>query len=208
MNPDHVDRQSGALTTRPRCRQKEDKIQKEVLYSTAINESIDNTDSAQVLVFIRAITEDFHCFEELLCLCTLKGRTRGIGIFNAFKEKCNKAKLSFANLVSVCTDGGPAMKGVREGFIGLLNPFDTVGTYMSHGTNVSQLRKVEEIQCGVTKIYLKHIYDINFLELILLFRCRRLSNWALVYYLPSLINCFLILGKTPKLGGLVTVNDK
>ena len=47
-----------------------------------------------------------------------------------------------------------------------LNPFDTVGTYMSYWTNVSQLRKVEEIQCGVTKIYLKHIYDINFLELI------------------------------------------
>ena len=46
------------------------------------------------------------------------------------------------------------------------NPFDTVKTYMSHGTNVSQLRKVEEIQCGVTKIYLKHIYDINILKLI------------------------------------------
>ena len=40
------------------------------------------------------------------------------------------------------------------------------GHIMSHRTNVSQLRKVEEIQCGVTKIYLKHIYDINFLELI------------------------------------------
>ena len=36
------------------------------------------------------------------------------------KEKCNKANLSFANLVCVCTDGAPAMKGVREGFIGLL----------------------------------------------------------------------------------------
>ena len=31
----------------------------------------------------------------------------------------------------------------------VFNPFDTVGTYMSHGTNVSQLRKVEEIQCRV-----------------------------------------------------------
>ena len=57
----------------------------------------------------------------MLCLCTSKDRTRGIDIFNAFKEKCNEAKLSFANLVSVCTDGAPAMKGVREGFIGLLN---------------------------------------------------------------------------------------
>ena len=95
-------------------------IQKEVFYSIAIDESIDNTDSAQVLVFIRAITEDFYCFEELLCLCTMKDRTRGIDILNAFKEKCNEAKLSFSNLVSVCTDGAPAMKGVREGFIGLL----------------------------------------------------------------------------------------
>ena len=47
-------------------------IQKEVFYSIAIDESIDNTDSAQVLVFIRAITGDFHCFEELLCLSTMK----------------------------------------------------------------------------------------------------------------------------------------
>ena len=56
-------------------------IQKEVFYSIAIDESIDNTDSAQVLVFIRAITGDFHCFEELLYLCTIKDRTRGIDIF-------------------------------------------------------------------------------------------------------------------------------
>ena len=50
----------------------------------------------------------------------MKDRTRGIHIFNAFKEKCNEAKRSFANLVSVCTNGAPAMKGVREGFIGLI----------------------------------------------------------------------------------------
>ena len=79
----------------------------------------DNTDSAQVLVFIRAVTEDFHSFEESLSLCTLKDRTRGIDIFNAFKEKCNEAKLSFAKLVSVCTAGAPSIKGVREGFLGL-----------------------------------------------------------------------------------------
>ena len=91
-----------------------------MFYSIAIDESIDNTDYAQVLVFIHAITEDFNCFEELLCLCTMKDRTHGIDIFNPFKEKCNKAKLSFANLVCICTDGAPAMKGVREGYIGLL----------------------------------------------------------------------------------------
>ena len=50
----------------------------------------------------------------------MKNRTRGTDIFNAFKEKCNETRLSFANLVSVCTNGVPAMKGVREGFIGLI----------------------------------------------------------------------------------------
>ena len=50
----------------------------------------------------------------------MKNRTCGIDIFNVFKEKCSEAKLSFVNLVSVCTNGAPAMKGVREGFIGLI----------------------------------------------------------------------------------------
>ena len=50
----------------------------------------------------------------------MKNRIRGIDIFNAFKEKCNEEKLSFANFGGVCTDGAPAMKGVRERFIGLL----------------------------------------------------------------------------------------
>ena len=35
----------------------------------------------------------------------------------------------------------------------------------------------------------------------------RLINLALIYYLPPLVNCFLILGKSPKLFGSATVND-
>ena len=91
-----------------------------MFYSIAIDESIDNTDSAQVLVFIHAITGDFHCFDELLCLCTMKDRIRGIDIFNAYKEKCNEANLSFANLASVCTDGAPAMKGIEKDLLAYL----------------------------------------------------------------------------------------
>ena len=64
-----------------------------MFYSIAIDESIDNTDSAQVSVFIRAITGDFHCFEESLCLCIIKNRTCGIDIFNALKR--NPTKQSF-----------------------------------------------------------------------------------------------------------------
>lgn len=53
----------------------------------------------------------------MLALGTLKGRTRGIDIF---KEQCLKVGLNFTNLVSVCTDGAPAMMAKNEGFIGHL----------------------------------------------------------------------------------------
>ena len=49
--------------------------QKDMFYSIAIDESVDNIDSAQVSVFIHAITGDFHCFEESLCLYIIKDRT-------------------------------------------------------------------------------------------------------------------------------------
>lgn len=96
-------------------------IQKEnVYYSVALDESTDSRDSAQVLYFIHAITDDFQLFEELLALGTLKRRTRGIDIFNNFKEQCHKGGLNFTNLVSVCTDGAPAMMAKNEGYTAYL----------------------------------------------------------------------------------------
>uniref|UniRef100_A0A6P7GT91 Uncharacterized protein LOC114341958 n=1 Tax=Diabrotica virgifera virgifera TaxID=50390 RepID=A0A6P7GT91_DIAVI len=91
-----------------------------IYFSRALDESTDNTVLAQVLFFIRAITEDFRCFEELLALGTLSGRTREKGILKNFKIKICEAGLNINNLVSVCTDGAPAMVGKREGFISLL----------------------------------------------------------------------------------------
>ena len=86
-------------------------------YSVALDESTDATDSAQVLYFVRAVTEEFEVYEELFALGTLKGRTRGIDVFNDFKEKFIEKSLNFANIVSVCTDGAPSMTGKNEGFV-------------------------------------------------------------------------------------------
>ncbi|XP_056633861.1 protein FAM200C-like [Diorhabda sublineata] len=79
----------------------------DVYFSIASVKSTDKTDSAQVLYFIRALTKDFQCYEELLALGTLTGRTRGADIFENFKELCNKSQLNVSNLVSACTDGAP-----------------------------------------------------------------------------------------------------
>ena len=48
----------------------------DVHFTIALDESSDKTDSAQVLYLIRTITKDFQCYEELLALGTLTGRTR------------------------------------------------------------------------------------------------------------------------------------
>ncbi|XP_023231919.1 general transcription factor II-I repeat domain-containing protein 2-like [Centruroides sculpturatus] len=96
-------------------------IQKEnVYYSIALDESTDSINSAQVLYFIYVITDDFQLYEELLALGTLRGKTLGIDIFNNFKEQCHKVELNINNLVSVCTDGAPAMMAKNEGFIAYL----------------------------------------------------------------------------------------
>jgi len=70
-------------------------------YSIALDESTDINDSAQVLFFIRLITSDFQCYEDLLGLGTLTERTRGIDISNLFKENFCKVNLNLSNLVSV-----------------------------------------------------------------------------------------------------------
>ena len=69
------------------------------------------------MYFVRAVTEEFEVYEELFALGTLKGRTRGIDVFNDFKEKFIEKSLNFANIVSVCTDGAPSMTGKNEGFV-------------------------------------------------------------------------------------------
>ena len=89
-------------------------------YSIALDEATDINDSAQLLFFIRLITLDFQCYEELLGLGILTERTRGIDVLNLFKEKFCKIILNLSNLVSVCTDGAPSMIGKHEGFVASL----------------------------------------------------------------------------------------
>jgi len=96
----------------PKC-QTED-----VYYSIALDESTDVNYSPQVLFFIRLITSDFQCYEELVG--TFTKRTRGIDFLNMFKEKICKVNLNLRNLVSVCTDGAPSMIEKHEGFVALL----------------------------------------------------------------------------------------
>uniref|UniRef100_A0A3B1JWU0 HAT C-terminal dimerisation domain-containing protein n=1 Tax=Astyanax mexicanus TaxID=7994 RepID=A0A3B1JWU0_ASTMX len=97
------------------------RIQVKVTYfSAALDESTDNTDTAQLSIFIRGVTGTCQVYQELAALVPLYGRTTGFEIFNAFKTAVENLNLPWSKLSAVTTDGAPSMVGETNGFIGHL----------------------------------------------------------------------------------------
>ncbi|XP_072392496.1 general transcription factor II-I repeat domain-containing protein 2-like [Diabrotica undecimpunctata] len=89
-------------------------------FSLALDESTDISSTAQLLIFIRGVTQDFEVLEELLGMCSLKGQTKGVDILNVLLDECSKTDLDLSKLSGVATDGAPAMIGVNSGLVTLL----------------------------------------------------------------------------------------
>ena len=113
-------------TTTRRCEvDVEEQLRKDIdvwkCFSLQFDESTDMVDVAQLCVFIRMVFEDMSAKEELLTILPLKGHTRGEDIFNAFMEIISETKLPPFQMISITTDGAPAMMGRTSGFIALCN---------------------------------------------------------------------------------------
>ena len=89
-------------------------------FSIAVDESTDSSDTAQLALFVRGINSDFVVSERFLQLKPLHGTTTGLDIFNAVLECLEENNLHLSKLVSVTTDGAPAMVGSKKGFVTLL----------------------------------------------------------------------------------------
>jgi hypothetical protein len=94
-------------------------IEKSVYFSLCLDDSTDQTDANQLLIFVRAIQSDFSTHEELLNLVSLLGTTKGSDIFKAVRICVDKYG-GFDKRSSIVTNGAKAMVGEQKGFSGLL----------------------------------------------------------------------------------------
>jgi hypothetical protein len=65
-------------------------IEKSVYFSLCLDDSTDQTEVSQLLIFVRAIQSGFLTHEELLNLVSLHGTTKGSDIFLAVRNCVDK----------------------------------------------------------------------------------------------------------------------
>ena len=86
----------------------------------AFDESTDASDTAQLAIFIRGITDNFDVIEEFAELIPMKDTTRGEDIAQAILECTGRKQLDLSKFVSAPTDSAPAMIGSHKCAIAVL----------------------------------------------------------------------------------------
>nr|XP_039250069.1 general transcription factor II-I repeat domain-containing protein 2-like [Styela clava] len=85
-------------------------------FSLALDEGTDISDTAQLVIFIRAVTAGFDIVEEFLDMASLYSTTTGQDICEQALKVLKTFELNTAKLCGVTTDGAPSMTGRTNGF--------------------------------------------------------------------------------------------
>ncbi|XP_053495532.1 zinc finger BED domain-containing protein 5-like [Ictalurus furcatus] len=86
-------------------------------FSFQCDESVDLRYTAQLVVFVQMVFDDFSTKEEFFTLLPLKTTTRGVDIYNVLKNYYMENSMPLEKLVSMTTDGAPAVIGRHSGVI-------------------------------------------------------------------------------------------
>ncbi|KAG1927283.1 protein FAM200B [Pimephales promelas] len=109
------------ILTQDALAQLDEAIHKAPCIGLAVDESTDVSDNAQLLVFVRFFNMDKEKFcEDLFGVTPLQTRTRGEDIHLALKEMLKKRAIEMKQVVSITTDGAPAMVGRERGAVARL----------------------------------------------------------------------------------------
>ena len=95
-------------------------LKSSLAFTIAIDESTYIQGNPKSAIFVRYVLSDLTIKEELLDLVAIRETTRGVDIKNTLDEALTRFHVPFNKLVSVATDGAPAMVGKRVGLIKLV----------------------------------------------------------------------------------------
>ena len=145
-----------------------DKLSACILYSLVLDESTDQSDTAQLVIFIGGIDENFNIIEEMLDLCHIKGTTRGKDIYKIVNLLLDKFNIDRKNIYSIATDGGPALTGQHNGFISIFKESVDLEILSYHCL-------IHQQQLCAQKLNIKHLMT-DLVEAINFIRSRGLNN--------------------------------
>ncbi|XP_056639745.1 SCAN domain-containing protein 3-like [Diorhabda sublineata] len=99
-------------------------VKKSSYFSLCLDESTDQSDVSQLLIFVRTTFDDFK--EELFDICPLYGTTKGKDIYEAVKKAVDRIG-GFDKCLAIATDGAPSMTDWQRSQVLLEAVFDRIG---------------------------------------------------------------------------------
>ncbi|XP_077067685.1 general transcription factor II-I repeat domain-containing protein 2-like [Siphateles boraxobius] len=97
-----------------------EKAERFCAYSVALDESTDNTDTAQLAIYVRGVDDNFEVIEELLAVIPMHGQTTAQEIFRQLCGAIEDAGLPWKRFTGITTDGAPSMTGRKNGLVALV----------------------------------------------------------------------------------------
>lgn len=87
------------------------------MFSIAVDESTDVSDTAQLLLFVQGINTTLEITEELVAMKSINGTITSENLFREMSEVIDEVGLHWNKLMGGTTDGAPCMVGWHNGFV-------------------------------------------------------------------------------------------